>query len=172
MNAVRAGAASIEHGSLLNEEALQLMKQRGTFLVPTIYIHEYIMTRGKASGYPAEYLEKERISGEKEMKIFRRAVELGVRIAYGTDAAVCPHGENGRQFAVMVEHGMAPLGAIQSATINAAELLGWSDRAGAIEAGKWADIIAVRDNPLENIRTLENVDFVMKGGRVFKDSRR
>ncbi len=172
MNAVRAGAASIEHGSLLNEEGLQLMKQHETFLVPTIYIHEYIMTRGKASGYPAEYLEKERISGEKEMKVFRRAVELGVRIAYGTDAAVCPHGENGRQFAVMVEHGMSRLAAVQSATINAAELMGWSDRAGSLEAGKWADLIAVRENPLENIRALENVAFVMKGGKVYKDSRR
>lgn len=172
INAIRAGSASIEHGSLLNEEALRLMKERGTFFVPTIYIHEYIMTRGKAGGFPAEYLAKERIAGESEMKVFRRAVELGVRIAYGTDAAVCPHGENGRQFAVMVEHGMQPLAAIQSATINAAELMGWSDRAGAIEAGKWADLIAVRDNPVENVRTLEDVAFVMKGGRVYKDTRR
>jgi imidazolonepropionase-like amidohydrolase len=140
--------------------------------VPTIYIHEYIMTRGKESGYPAEYIEKERVSGEREMKVFRRAVELGIRIAYGTDAAVCPHGENGRQFAVMVEHGMTPLAAIQSATIHAADLMGWGDRAGTVEAGKWADLIAVRDNPLEKVHALEDVAFVMKGGRVYKDTRR
>jgi len=167
-DAIRAGVASIEHGSLLDEETLQLMKKHGTFLVPTIYIHEVIMKQGKSWGYPPEYLEKERIAGENEMRVFRRAVELGVRIAYGTDAAVCPHGDNGRQFSVMVEHGMSPLAAIQSATIQAAQLLGLSDRLGSLEAGKWADIIAVRDNPLENVRTLEDVAFVMKDGRVFK----
>jgi imidazolonepropionase-like amidohydrolase len=171
-DAVRAGVASIEHGSLLDEEALQLIKKQGTFLVPTIYVHEVIMQQGPSWGYPAEYLEKERIAGEQEVKVFRRAVELGVRMAFGTDAAVCPHGDNARQFAVMVRHGMTPAAAIQSATIQAAELLGWADRTGSIEPGKWADIIAVRDNPLENVRALENVAFVMKGGHVFKNAGR
>jgi imidazolonepropionase-like amidohydrolase len=172
MAAVRAGVASIEHGSLLDEEALQLIKQHGTFLVPTIYVHEVIMREGKAWGYPDEYLEKERVAGEQELRVFRRAVELGVRMAFGTDAAVCPHGDNARQFAVMVRNGMTPLAAVRSATLEAAELLGWSDRVGSLEPGKLADIIAVRDNPLENVRTLERVGFVMKDGQVVKNDLR
>lgn len=168
MDAVRAGVASIEHGSLLDEEALQMMKKHETFLVPTIYVHEVIMQQ-EGKGYPQEYIEKERVAGKQELEVFRRALALGIPIAYGTDSAVYPHGDNARQFAVMVREGMTQLAAIQSATIRAAELMGWADRTGSIEPDKWADIIAVRDNPLENVGALENVAFVMKGGRVFKN---
>jgi imidazolonepropionase-like amidohydrolase len=167
-DAIRAGVASIEHGSLLDDEALELMKQRGTFYVPTTYVHEVIMA-GAGRGYPSEYIEKERVAGESEVKVFRRAVELGVRIAYGTDAAIFPHGENARQFALYVEHGMSPLEAIRSATLNAAQLMGWSDRLGSLEPGKLADVIAVRANPLEDVRTLASVVFVMKDGVMFRN---
>ncbi len=168
MDAVRAGVASIEHCSLLDEEALQLMKEHKTFLVPTIYVHEVIM-QAEGKGYPQEYIEKERIAGEQELKVFRRALALGLPIAYGTDSAVYPHGDNARRFAVMVREGMAPLAAIQSATIRAAELIGWEDRVGSVETGKFADLIAVRDDPLENVRSLEHVAFVMKDGRVVRN---
>lgn len=163
--AVKAGVASIEHGSFLDEESLQMMKQRGTFLVPDMYDHEVIM---QDKSYPAEYHAKEKVAGEAQIWGVQRAIALGVKIAFGTDSAVIPHGDNGKQFATYVNNGMTPLFAIQTATINAAELLGWQDRVGALEAGKLADIIAVRGNPLENIRTLENVVFVMKDGRVYK----
>ena len=165
--AIRAGVASIEHGSFLDEEALQMMKEHGTFLVPDMYDHEIIMA-GKQKGYLDEFIEKERPAWESQQKVFRRALELGVRIAFGTDAAVIPHGDNGRQFAVYVQHGMTPLAAIRSATIDAAELLGWADKIGTIEPGNLADIIAVRANPLEEIRTLEQVPFVMKDGQIVK----
>jgi imidazolonepropionase-like amidohydrolase len=167
-DAVRAGVASIEHGSLLNEEALQLMKEHQTFLVPTIYVHEVIMQQ-EGKGYPQEYIEKERVAGEQELKVFRRALALDIPMAYGTDSAVYPHGDNARQFAVMVREGMTPLAAIQAATIRAAQLMGWEDRVGSVEPGKFADLIAVGDNPLENIRSLEHVAFIMKDGRVVKN---
>lgn len=166
--AIRAGVASIEHGSFLDEEALQLMKERGVFLVADPYNNEAIK-QGKEKGYLDEFIEKEKQTGEAQVRVFRRALELDVRIAYGTDAAVIPHGDNGKQFAVYVQHGMAPLDALRTATLAAAELMGWSDRVGSLEPGKFADLIAVRENPLENIRTLEDVPFVMKGGEVFKN---
>ena len=166
--AIGAGVHSIEHGSFLDDEALALMKERGTFLVPDLYNHEIILEGGKI-GYPAEYIEKERLAGEAQRRTFQRALALGVRIAYGTDAAIFPHGDNGRQFGVYVRYGMSPLAAIQSATTEAAELLGWADRIGSIEEGKLADIIAVRENPLQKIDALERVVFVMKDGRVFKN---
>jgi len=166
--AIRAGVHSIDHGSFLDDEALELMKQRGTFLVPDLYNHEIILEGGQI-GYPEEYIEKERLAGEAQRRTFLRALALGVHIAYGTDAAIFPHGDNGRQFGVYVRYGMSPLAAIQSATVEAAELLGWADRIGSIAEGKLADIIAVREDPLEKIETLEQVAFVMKNGRVFKN---
>lgn len=166
--AIRAGAASIEHGSFLDEEALQMMRERGTYLVVDLYDHQVIM-EGMKHGFPPEFVEKERLAGENQVKVLRRALELGVPLAFGTDAGVFRHGENARQFGVYVDDGMPPLTALRSATLWAAQLMGWDDRVGTLEAGKLADIIAVRDNPLENIRTLEDVPFVMKGGRVFKD---
>jgi imidazolonepropionase-like amidohydrolase len=119
--------------------------------------------------YPDEFMEKNKQTTDAQIRAIRRALALGVRIAYGTDAAVIPHGDNGKQFATYVEIGMTPLQAIRTATTEAAELFGWSDRIGSIEAGKLADIIAVKENPLENIRTLEQVAFVMKDGKIFKN---
>ena len=166
-DAIRAGVASIEHGSFLDDEALQMMKERGTFLVADLYDDEVILQRvGKS---PDEYIEKEKIAGQSQIKVTQRALAMGVRIAFGTDAAVIPHGDNGKQFAVYVKYGFTPLKAIQTATIEAADLLGWPDRVGAIERGKFADVIAVRENPLDNISTLEHVVFVMKGGQVFRN---
>jgi imidazolonepropionase-like amidohydrolase len=133
-----------------------------------MYDHEIIMA-GKQKGYLDEFIEKERPAGESQQKVFRRALQLGVRIAFGTDAAVIPHGDNGRQFDVYVNYGMTPLAAIRSATTEAAELLGWADRIGSIELGKLADIIAVRGNPLQEIQTVEQVLFVMKDGQVVKN---
>jgi len=164
--AIRAGVASIEHGSYLDDEALRMMKERGVFFVADPYNNAAIALN---KSYPEEFREKNRQTTEAQNRAFQRAIALGVRIAYGTDAAVIPHGDNGKQFATYVELGMTPLQAIRSATAEAADLLGWSDRSGSIEPGKFADIIAVRENPLENIRTLEQVAFVMKDGKVFKN---
>lgn len=123
---------------------------------------------GKPKGYPDEFVEKEKISYASQLRVLRRAVELGVRIAFGTDAAVIPHGQNARLFQVYVKHGMEPLEAIRAATVNGAELLGWADRVGSIAPGKLADVIAVRENPLQDITTLERVAFVMKDGVVYR----
>ena len=165
--AIRAGVNSIEHGSFLDEESIQMMKQHGTYLVPDTYDDEVILA---TKSYPAEYLAKERIAGEAQRTGLRRALQVGVKIAFGTDAAVIPHGDNGKQFQSYVKLGMTPLFAIQTATINAADLLGWSDRVGAIEPGKLADVIAVEGDPLQNVRLLENVQFVMKDGAVYKNT--
>ena len=113
--------------------------------------------------------QKEKISEQSQIRVTQRALAMGVRVAFGTDAAVIPHGDNGKQFAVYVKYGFTPIKAIQTATIEAADLLGWADRVGAIEKGKFADIIAVRENPLENISTLEHMAFVMKGGKVYRN---
>lgn len=175
-DAVRAGVASIEHGSLLDEEALRMMKERGVFLaldvIPSWTFWPGGTPEGKPPGYPDEFVAKERISMENQMRVARRAIELGVRVAFATDAGVISHGQNARLFAIYVKHGFTPLAAIQTATTNAAELLGWSDRVGTIEPGKRADLIAVQENPLEDITTLERVVFVMKDGQVFKNALR
>ncbi|MBI3404803.1 MAG: amidohydrolase family protein [Acidobacteria bacterium] len=172
-DAIRAGVASIEHGTMLDEEALQMMKDRGTFLVPDP-IPSWTFwpggtPEGRRPGYPQEYVDKEKRALETHGKVVKRAAELGVKMALGTDAAVIPHGQNAKIFAIYVGIGLTPLHAIQMSTVNAAELIGWADRLGAIETGKLADIIAVRENPLENIRTLETVAFVMKDGKVYKN---
>lgn len=167
--AVKAGVASVEHGSLLDDEGIQLMKNHGTYLVADIYGDDYIVAEYSRLGYPQKTLDKEKLLGRMQRENFRRAAKAGVKIAFGTDAGVYPHGWNARQFAKMVEWGLTPLQAIQSATINAADLLGWQDRVGSIEPGRFADIIAVRGDPLGDIRVLEKVDFVMKGGTVIKN---
>jgi imidazolonepropionase-like amidohydrolase len=166
--AIRAGADSIEHASLIDDEGLRLAKERGTFLVMDIYNDDFILQHGERVGMLPEALEKERQIGQIQRENFARAVRAGVRIAFGTDAGVYPHGENAKQFAYMVKYGMTPLDAIRAATIWAAELLGWSDRVGALEPGMFADLIAVEGNPLEDITRLERVAFVMKGGVVVK----
>lgn len=166
--AVRAGVASIEHGSLIDDEGIQLMKERGTFLVADIYNDDYILAEYSRLGFPEKIIEKERKIGRLQRENFQRAARAGVRIAYGTDAGVYPHGWNGRQFAKMVQFGLTPMQAIQAATTSAAELLGWSDRVGAVAPGLFADIIAVSGDPLKDITELERVKFVMKGGVVYK----
>ena len=166
--AVKAGVASIEHGSFLDDEAIALMKEHGTYLVADIYNDEYIMNEYGRLGFPEKILNKERLVGKAQKESFKKAVKSGVKIAFGTDAGVYPHGWNGKQFKWMVQFGLSPIKAIQSATINAADLLGLKDKVGTIAVGKWADIIAVKNNPLEDIKALESVQFVMKAGVVYK----
>ena len=167
-NAISAGVASVEHATLIDDEGIALAKERGTYLDMDIYDEECIQEAGKRSQEPAEFLEHDRELGEIQRRNFTKALRAGVKLAFGTDAGVCPHGINARQFAFMVKYGMTPLQAIQSATVSAADLLGKSDRLGSLRSGKYADIIAVSGNPLEDVRVLENVKFVMKEGKVYK----
>ncbi|HEY8122720.1 MAG TPA: amidohydrolase family protein [Myxococcota bacterium] len=169
--AVRAGVASIEHGSLLDDEGIRLMKQHGTVLVADVYNDDYILAEFARLGYPAMMIEKERSIGRLQRENFQRAVRAGVKVAFGTDAGVYPHGWNARQFAHMVRWGLTPLQAITSATSSAAELLGWSDRVGRVAPGLYADLVAVSGDPLADVTELERVAFVMKGGAVVKDTR-
>lgn len=166
-NAVRAGVTSIEHGSLLDDEAIALMKRRGTWLVSDLYADEHFLTEeGAALGAPKEVIDKGMALSRRFRESFRRAHAAGVRIAFGTDAGVYPHGLGGRQFALMVQLGMTPAQAIRSATADAAELLGIADRVGTVAPGKLADLIAVDGDPLADVRVLERVAFVMKDGVV------
>ncbi len=167
--AIKSGVASIDHGSLIDDEGIQMMIKRGTYLVADVYNDDYILAEFSTMGYPQKIIEKERLIGRLQRENFKKAVLAGVKIAYGTDAGVYPHGWNGKQFFHMVRWGLTPMQAIQSATINAADLLGWDDRVGTIESGKFADIVAVRNDPLVNISELENINFVMKGGSVIKN---
>lgn len=166
--AITAGVDSIEHASLIDAEGIRLAKQHGTFLVMDIYNDTFILEHGASVGMLEESLEKERQIGQLQRDNFKKAFEAGAKMAFGSDGAVYPHGDNGKQFAYMVEYGMTPMEAIQAATVHAAELIGWPDSVGAIAPGRYADIIAVRGNPLQDIRLLENVAFVMKGGEVYK----
>jgi imidazolonepropionase-like amidohydrolase len=168
--AVRAGVASIEHGSLIDEEGIRLMKEHGTYLVADIYNDDYILAEYKRLRYPELILDKERQIGRLQRENFRRAAKAGVKIAFGTDAGVYPHGWNAKQFAVMVRFGLTPMQAIQSATQSAADLLGWSDKVGTVSEGRYADIIAVDGDPLKDVSELERVTFVMKGGVVYRDA--
>src|SRR4051812_3754261 len=166
--AIRAGVASVEHASLIDDEGIRMAKERGTFLVMDIYNDDYIMAEYKRLGYPQKILDKEARVGRTQRENFRRAVQAGVKLAFGTDAGVYPHGWNGKQFAKEVEFGLTPMQAIQTATVNAADLLGWSDRVGSVQPGRFADIVAVSGDPLADVRELERVAFVMKGGVVYK----
>jgi imidazolonepropionase-like amidohydrolase len=173
--AVRAGVASIEHGSLLDDETLRLMKERGVFLSLDVIASWDFWPGGKPenkpAGYPQESVDKEIISYESQQRVARRALALGVKIAFATDAGVIPHGRNAILFTNYVRLGFPPLAAIQAATVNAAELLGWAERVGTIEPGKLADIIAVPGNPLEDIALMHRVVFVLKDGHVYKGPR-
>ncbi|PYO97644.1 MAG: Xaa-Pro dipeptidase [Gemmatimonadetes bacterium] len=168
--AVRAGVASVEHGSLIDDEGIRLMRERGTYLVADIYNDDYIIAEYTRLGFPQKIIEKERLVGRQQRENFKKAVQAGVKIAFGTDAGVYPHGWNAKQFAHMVRWGTTPIQAIQAATVNAADLIGWADRVGALEPGKFADVIAVVGDPLQDVTVLEHVAFVMKGGQVVKDS--
>ncbi|WP_071595260.1 metal-dependent hydrolase family protein [Segetibacter koreensis] len=167
--AVKAGVASIEHGSLVDDEGIKLMKQNGTYLVSDIYDDDYILSEYSKLGYPEKIINKEKMVGKLQRENFEKAVKAGVKIAFGTDAGVYPHGWNAKQFFYMVKFGLTPMQAIQSSTINAADLLGWKEKAGSITKGKWADLIAVENNPLNDITVLEHVKFVMKDGTVYKN---
>jgi len=167
--AILAGVDSIEHASFLDEEAVRMGIERGTVFVLDIYNTEYTLERGAANGVPEENINKEREVGTRQRESFSLAVRMGARVAYGTDSGVYPHGDNGKQFARAVRFGMTPVQAIQSATVVTADLLGWEDRVGAIQPGLYADIVAVDGNPLADISELEDVDFVMKGGTVYKN---
>ena len=161
--AVRAGVASIEHGSMLNDEAIRLMIAKGTYLVPTTYLADAV----NLDVLPPPIRAKAEYILPRAKDSVRAAIRAGVKIAFGTDAAVFPHGDNAKEFAALVERGMTPLAAIRTATMNAVDLLDLPDR-GVLEAGRLADIIAVPGNPLENVRVLEDVRFVMKGGKIYK----
>ena len=168
--ALRAGVASIEHGSLIDDEGIRMMKQAGTWLVADIYNDDYILAEFTRLGYPQKIIEKERLVGRLQRENFRKAVRAGVKVAYGTDAGVYPHGGNGKQFVKMVEWGLTPMQAIQAATVSAADLIGWKEKVGQITPGFFADIIAVRGDPLKDVAVLENVGFVIKGGAVYKNT--
>ena len=167
--ASEAGVDSIEHGSYIDDAAIAVMKKNGTYLVPTLYLADWFLGNAEKIGTPPELIAKAREVMPAARKNVARAFAAGVKVGFGTDAAVYPHGLNAHEFAVMVKLGLTPLQAIQAATINDADLLGWSDKIGTIEAGKWADIVAVDGDPLADVTTLERVKFVMKGGEVVKN---
>ena len=169
IDATNAGVDSIEHGSLIDDAGIAAMKQHGTYLVADIYNDDFILNMGKQYGFTDEMLEKERMVGQQQREGFRKAAQAGVKIAFGTDAGVYPHGWNAKQFAYMVRYGLTPMQAIQSATVNAADLIGWADRVGSLEPGKFADLIAVQGDPTTDVTVLEHVQFVMKGGQVVKN---
>ncbi len=169
--AIQAGIDSIEHASLADDEDIALAKQHGTYFVMDIYDDDYILQEAPRFGLPQEQIDKERTVGQKQRETFRRAWKAGVKMAFGTDAAVYPHGDNAKQFHYMVMYGMTPSEAVQAATIHAADLIGRSNDVGELIAGHYADLIAVKDDPLQHVEALEKVAFVMKGGAIDKDTR-
>jgi imidazolonepropionase-like amidohydrolase len=166
--AIRAGARSIEHASLADDEALALAKAKGVWLDMDVYNGTWFEEVGRKQGWPEEYLRKGRETTDTQRAAFAKAVKLGVKLSFGTDAGVYPHGLNARQFAVMVKYGMTPMQAIQSATTVSAALLGKSGEVGALSPGHWGDMIAVAGDPLADVRALETVAHVMKGGEVIR----
>jgi len=165
--ASEAGVDSIEHGSYIDDAGIAEMKKDGTYLVPTLYLEDWLVQYGNLPPFYAQKMKDVIVVAKKNIK---HAIDSGVKVALGTDAAVYPHGLNAHEFDVYVNQmGMTPLAALQSGTINAADLLGWSDKVGAVDPGKWADIIAVNGDPLKDITVLQKVPFVMKSGVVFKD---
>jgi imidazolonepropionase-like amidohydrolase len=166
--AIQAGVASVEHASLIDDEGIRMALQHGTYLVMDIYNDDYVLAEYARLGYPEKVMAKERQIGQQQRENFQKAVRAGAKMAFGTDAGVYPHGGNAKQFAHMVKWGMTPMQAIQAATVNAAQLIGWDNKVGAIREGAFADMIAVPGDPLTDITTLEHVTFVMKGGAVVK----
>ena len=168
-NAIRAGVASIEHATMIDDEGIALAKKHGTYLDMDIYDEECIQEDGRAGKVPKDFLEHDAQLGQIQRDNFRKAVAAGAKMSFGTDAGVCAYGTSAKQFAFMVNYGMTPLQAIQAATVNAADLLGHADELGSIKADKYADVIAVSGDPIANIRMLEEVQFVMKGGKIYKE---
>jgi imidazolonepropionase-like amidohydrolase len=168
-NAVRAGARSIEHGSLLDDEGIDLMAERGTYLVADIYNGDYIAEEGRRRGWPAEILRKNEETTDAQREGFQKAVKAGVKIAFGTDSGVYPHGRNARQLPYMVRYGMTSMQAVQSATFVAAELMGWEHRIGSVEPGKLADLVGVEGDALDDVARFADVSFVMKAGSILKE---
>jgi len=165
--ASEAGVDSIEHGSYLDDAGIAMMKKHGTYLVPTAYLVDWVKEYGHL---PALYQQKMTDVGSAMKANHKHAIAAGVKVALGTDAAVYPHGLNAHELDVYVnQYGMTPLAAIQTGTLNAADLMGWTDKVGSLDAGKWADIIAVQGDPLADVRILEHVPFVMKSGVIYKD---
>ena len=167
--AIRAGVDSIEHGSFMGAEELRMMKERGTWLVPTLLAGEYAAGRSAIRHYPPAIAAKAKAAVAVRSDMFRNALRTGVKIAFGTDSAVSPHGINAQEFGLMVDLGMTPAAALRAATASAADLLGLSQTLGTLQAGKTADVIAVPGNPLVDIHAMEKVKFVMKGGQVFRN---
>ena len=166
--AIKAGVDSVEHSSFISDDGIRAAKRNGTYLSMDIYVSDYILSAGETAGILAESLEKERVVGKKQRERFQAAVKGDVKMAYGTDAGVYPHGDNGKQLAYMVKWGLSPLQAIQASTINNAKLFGMEADIGTLESGKYADIIAITENPLNDVGTLENISFVMKAGHIYK----
>jgi imidazolonepropionase-like amidohydrolase len=166
--AVRAGVRTIDHGSMLDEEGARLMKQRGTYFAPTLYVGHTILNDNQALNIPAHQVEREKAMQGTQQRAFKTALAHGLPIAFATDAGVFPHGENAREFTLRVGLGQTPMAAIEGATRIAAEAMGWSDRVGTLQPGRYADLVAVPGDPLADITELERVQFVMQGGRVYK----
>ena len=164
--AIRAGARSVEHGSLIDDEGIRLLVEHGTWLVADIYDGDWIAEIGARDGWPEETLRKNEETTQAQRDGFRKAVAAGVRLAFGTDSGVYPHGDNAIQLGYMVRHGMTPLAAIRSATQEAARLLGWEDRVGSLEPGRWADLVAIEGDPTVDVETLRHPQVVVKGGEV------
>jgi len=167
--AAEAGVDSVEHGSYIDDAGIAAMKEHGTYLVPTLYLGDWMIDNAGLTHLPPPLLAKAKEVIPAARKNIAHAFASGVKVAFGTDAAVYPHGLNAHEFAVMVRLGLTPLQAIQAATLNAADLLGWSGKVGTLEPGAWADIVAVDGDPLKDVTTLERVKFVMKGGEVVKN---
>jgi len=167
-NAIIAGVASVEHATRIDDEGIALAKQHGTYLDMDIYDDECIQAAGKTNNIPADFLEHDRDLGEIQRRNFAKAVKAGVKMSFGTDAGVCPYNVAAHQFAFMVKYGMTPMQSIQSATINAADLIGKLEQFGTIHSGKFANLIAVDGDPIADIRQLEHVTFVMKEGVIYK----
>jgi imidazolonepropionase-like amidohydrolase len=165
--AIEAGVDSIEHGSFMKPETLTMMKKKGTFLTPTLMASEWIMS--KLDNYPPALQAKAKAATAARSEMFRNAVKMGIKISFGTDAAVFPHGQNAKEFKLMVDLGMTPIDALKSATANNAELLGIAQKVGTLEKGKLADIVAIPGDPTADITATERVYFVMKEGKIVRN---
>ena len=164
--AVRAGVRSIEHGSLMDDESIALMTERGTYIVADIWMGDWTIEQGEGDGWSTDVMRKLRETTDVQREGFEKAVTAGVKLAFGTDSGTYPHGMNAHQFASMVKHGMTPMEAIRSATVVAAELMGWRDRVGSLDPGLFADMVAVEGDVLSDVDLLTDIALVMKGGRV------